>query len=43
VCIYSPTPEVDFGTTVKTCAFYHHPNVQKFDDLEEMVGWLLSE
>jgi hypothetical protein len=43
ICIYSPTPEEDFGTTKKTCAFYHHPNVQRFDDLDEMVGWLLSE
>lgn len=43
ICIYSPTPEADFGTTGKTCAFYHHPNVQKFDNLDEMVGWLLSE
>jgi hypothetical protein len=43
VCIYSPTPEKDFGTGRTTCAFYHHPNVQRFDDLDEMVGWLLSE
>lgn len=43
VCIYSPTPDVDFGTERTTCAFYHHPNVQRFDDLNELVGWLLSE
>jgi hypothetical protein len=43
ICLYSPTPEQDFGTERTTCAFYHHPDVQKFDDLEEMVGWLLSE
>lgn len=43
ICIYSPTPDKDFGTERTTCAFYHHPNVQRFDDLDEMVGWLLSE
>lgn len=44
ICVYSPDPERDFGTTEgKTCAFYHHPNVQRFGDLDEMVGWLLSE
>jgi hypothetical protein len=43
ICIYSPTPDKDFGTEKTTCAFYHHPNVQRFDDLDEMTGWLLSE
>ena len=42
VCVYSPRPEIDFGSG-KTCAFYHHPYVQQFGDLDEMVGWLLSE
>lgn len=43
ICIYSPTPDKDFGTERTTCAFYHHPAVQRFDDLDELVGWLLSE
>jgi hypothetical protein len=43
ICLYSPNPDEDFGTTGKTCAFYHYPNVQKFTDLDEMIGYLLSE
>lgn len=44
VCLYSPDPDKDFSTeTGTTCAFYYHPYTQRFDDLDEMVGWLLSE
>jgi nucleoside 2-deoxyribosyltransferase len=43
ICLYSLNPEEDFGTAGKTCAFYHYPGVQKFTDLDEMIGYLLSE
>lgn len=42
ICIFSPSSEEDFGTTGKTCAFYHHPLVEKFTDYDEMVGSLLG-
>lgn len=43
ICLYSPDPEKDFGDGGSTCAFYHHPSVHKFTDLDEMIGYLLSE
>ena len=44
VCIYSPDAERDFGTGGTTCAFYHHPNVERFSgDLDEMISTLLGE
>lgn len=44
VCIYSPRPEIDFGSNDgKTCAFYHHPYVQQFGHLDVMLDRLLSE
>jgi len=42
ICIYSPDPEKDFGTGGTTCAFYHHPCVERFIDLDGMINTLLS-
>ncbi len=42
IVIYSPTPDKDFGDGGDTCAFYHHPFVETFDDFDEMVGSLIS-
>lgn len=43
IFIFSPTPEVDFGPeSERTCVFYHHPLVERFDDLDIMVGSLLG-
>lgn len=42
VYLISNNPEDDFGTTGKTCAFYHHPLVRKvkLSDLEGVLaGW----
>lgn len=40
IAIYSPDPEKDFGTGGTTCAFYHHPCVERFSDMDELHGWL---
>lgn len=37
ICIFSPDPERDFGTTKDTCAFYHHPLVERFSSMDEMI------
>lgn len=43
IVIYSADPEVDFGINEKTCAFYHHPLVERFDDWDEMIDSLLGK
>lgn len=43
IVIYSPDPERDFGTTKTTCAFYHHPLVERFSSWDEMVSTFLTE
>ena len=42
ICVYSATPEKDFGTNGTTCAFYHHPLVERFSDMSEMINSLLG-
>lgn len=42
ICIFSPNPEADFRTKGKTCAFYHHPCVERFGDMQEMINSLLG-
>lgn len=42
ICIYSPDPEKDFGTNGTTCVFYHHPCVERFTSISEMVDSLLK-
>ncbi len=36
IVVYSPDPDKDFGTDGTTCAFYHHPLVERFTDLDVM-------
>ncbi len=43
ICIYSPDPEKDFGTNDTTCAFYHHPLVERFSSWDEMIATFLTE
>jgi hypothetical protein len=42
ICIYSPDPDKDFGTGGTTCAFYHHPYVERFTSIPEMIDSLLK-
>ncbi len=43
IVIYSPTPEKDFAVGPGTCAFYHHPLVERFSSWDEMVSTFLTE
>ena len=43
IVVFSPDPEKDFGTGGTTCAFYHHPLVERFDDMDKMIASLLEE
>ena len=43
VVIYSPTPEKDFAVGPGTCAFYHHPLVERFSSWDEMLSTFLTE
>ena len=40
IAIYSPDPERDFGTSGETCAFYHHPFVERFTAIDSMLDAL---
>lgn len=40
IAIYSPDPDKDFGFGGTTCAFYHHPAVERFSDMDEMLAQL---
>lgn len=44
VVIWSPNPDVDFGTTAATSAFYHHPGVEHRSDpdMESLARWLVN-
>ncbi len=42
VVIYSEDPSV-FEISPKTCAFYHHPLVERFTDWNEMLSTFLTE
>lgn len=42
IVIYSEDPK-DFEIGPKTCAFYHHPTVERFTDWDEMVATFLTE
>jgi len=44
VVIWSSTPDVDFGTTEATSAFYHHPGVEHRSDpdMESLARWLVA-
>lgn len=38
IIVFSETPGVDFdGWAGKTCAFYHHPYVERFSSMETML------
>lgn len=39
VIFYSPVDD-HHKATKETCAFYHHPNVKRFDQLESMMQYL---
>ncbi len=43
IVLYSPDPERDFGVGGKTCAFYHHPLVERFSSWDGMVATFLTE
>jgi hypothetical protein len=44
VCLYSPDPDKDFSTSAgTTCAFYFHPYVRRFTDLDAMIDLLICE
>jgi hypothetical protein len=43
VFICSEDPELDFGTTGKTCAFYHHPGVVQCNSYTDLTLALLKE
>ncbi len=43
VVIFSPNPAADFGTDSTTCAFYHHPLVERFSSWDEMIATFLTE
>jgi hypothetical protein len=38
IVIYSPDPERDFEANATTCAFYHHPLVERFTSWDEMLA-----
>lgn len=40
IVVYSPDPERDFGTSGETCAFYHHPFVERFTAIDSMLDAL---
>lgn len=42
ITIFSPDPVKDFGGGGTTCAFYHHPLVERFTDLDVMFGSLIG-
>lgn len=42
IVIYSADPEVFSGTSGTTCAFYHHPLVERFSSMDEMINSLLG-
>ena len=42
VVLYSPDPEQDFGPSATTCVFYHHPLVERFSSMSEMIKSLLA-
>ncbi len=43
IVIYSPDPEMDFGeNSPRTCVFYHHPLVERFSSMDEMINSLLG-
>lgn len=44
VVLWSATPDVDFGTTEATSAFYHHPGVEHRSDpdMESLARWLVA-
>lgn len=43
ICIFSPDPERDFGTTGDTCAFYHHPLVERYASIDSMLDALVNK
>lgn len=45
VVLWSAEPELDFGTTEATSAFYHHPGVEHRSDpdMASLAAWLLAE
>ncbi len=42
ICVFSADPERDFGTNGTTCVFYHHPLVERFTSMTEMIDSLLK-
>ncbi len=42
IVVYSGNPSLDFGSDGTTCAFYHHPLVERFDDMDVMFGSLIG-
>lgn len=42
ITVFSSDPEKDFGGSGTTCAFYHHPLVERFDDLDVLFGSLIG-
>lgn len=41
ILVYSADP-ADFEANEKTCAFYHHPFVERFTDMETMIKSILD-
>ncbi len=43
IILYSADPEKDFGAnSPSTCVFYHHPLVERFSSMDEMINSLLG-
>ncbi len=42
IVIYSADPEL-FTPNEKTCAFYHHPYVERYTSMEKMIDALLTD
>jgi len=42
IVIFSGTPSADFHTRETTSVFYHHPYVERFDDIDVMIASLLK-